>query len=115
MEQTPSRPEARAVDLAPAGSAHPRQVRVLVDEPSLKLATIVLREGAALPEHRSEGPATIAALRGSGVVIVGAERLRVDSTHAVLLEAGVRHSVEPDSGADLVLLVHRYRRVEAHQ
>lgn len=114
MEQTPSHLQARVVEIvASVGTGKPREVRVLLDEPGLKLATIVLRGGAVLPEHRSEGPATIVALQGSGAVIAGAERLPIDPTHAVLLASGVRHSVEPDAGSDLVLLVHRFGRADA--
>ena len=81
-------------------------MRVLVDEPALKLASIVLRAGTVLPTHHSEVPVTITALHGSGTVVAGAERLRLDPTHAVVLAPNVPHSVEPDTGTDLVLLVH---------
>ncbi|MBK7539521.1 MAG: hypothetical protein IPI49_30020 [Myxococcales bacterium] len=97
----------RLVELPPAASAGPpRQVQVLVDEPALKLATIVLRQGTVLPTHQSAVPVTIVALHGAGTVVAGTERLRLDPTHAVVLAAGVPHAVEPDATADLVLLVH---------
>lgn len=97
----------RLVELPPAASAGPpRQVQVLVDEPALKLATIVLRQGTVLPTHQSAVPVTIVALHGAGTVVAGTERLRLDPAHAVMLAAGVPHAVEPDATADLVLLVH---------
>ena len=89
------------------GEGSPREVRVLVDEPSLKVLTIVLRAGTVLPEHVVPAPVTITALEGSGTVLAGGERLRLDATHAVSLAPGVPHEVEPDAETDLVLMVHQ--------
>jgi len=108
-------PASRVVELpGPPGVGDPREVRVLVDEPALKLASIVLRAGTVLPTHHSEVPVTIVALQGSGTVVAGAERLRLDPTHAVVLAPGVPHAVEPDAGTDLVLLVHHLGRGAEH-
>ncbi len=112
---TPGGPESRLIEFpGTPGAGEPREVRVLVDEPALKLASIVLRGGTVLPTHRSEVPVTIMALRGMGTVVAGAERLRVDPTHAVLLAPNVPHAVEPDPGTDLVLLVHHLGRAGEH-
>lgn len=110
-------PASRVVELPDTPAAgEPREVRVLVDEPALKLASIVLRGGTVLPAHHSEVPVTIMALRGSGTVVAGSERLRLDPTHAVVLAPSVSHAVEPDAGTDLVLLVHHLGRgKEKHQ
>ena len=106
---------ARVVELpGPPGTGQSREVRALVDEPALKLVTIVLRAGTVLPQHRSEVPVTIVALQGGGTVVAGAERLHIDATHAVVLGPGVPHAVEPDAGTDLVLLVHHLGRGEEH-
>ena len=100
-------PANRAVEVpGTPGAGEPREVHVLVDEPALKLASIVLRGGTVLPTHHSEVPVTIVALQGSGTVVAGAERLRIDPTHAVVLAPNVPHAVEPDTGTNLVLLVH---------
>ncbi len=108
-------PPSRIVELpATPGAGEPREVRVLVDEPALKLASIVLRGGTVLATHHSEVPVTIMALQGSGTVVAGAERLRLDATHAVVLAPNVPHAVEPDTGTDLVLLVHHLGRGEEH-
>lgn len=96
------------------GEGEPRELRKLVDEPVLQLASIVLRAGTVLPTHHSEVPVTIVALEGSGTVVVGAERLRLDRTHAVFLAPKVPHAVEPDTGTDLVLLVHHFGRGKEH-
>jgi quercetin dioxygenase-like cupin family protein len=80
----------------------------------LKLASIVLRGGTVLPTHQSDVPVTIMAIQGSGTVVAGAERLRLDPTHAVVLASNVPHAVEPDTGTDLVLLVHHLGRGGEH-
>jgi quercetin dioxygenase-like cupin family protein len=106
-------PAARVVDFPSAvGPGQPREVRVLIDEPALKLVTIVLRQGTLLPEHSAPIPVTIQALQGVGTVIAGTERFRIDPTHAVVLSASVLHAVQPDPGTDLVLLVHHLGRGE---
>jgi quercetin dioxygenase-like cupin family protein len=96
----------------PPGAGEPREVRTVVDEPVMKLVTIVLRRGTVLPEHHSPVPVTIQALEGSGTVVAGAARLRIDRAHAVVLAERVPHAVEPDAGTDLVLLVHHHGRGE---
>ena len=109
-------PAARVVELpAAAGSGDPREVRVLVDEPALKLVTIILRQGTTLPEHHSRVPVVIQALQGAGTVTAGTEQLRVDPAHAVLLAPNVPHAVAPDDGTDLVLLVQHLGRGEEAQ
>ena len=106
-------PAIRVVEFPGApGTGQPREVHSLVDEPALKLVTIVLRAGTSLPVHQANVPVTIIALQGSGTVIAGVERLHIDSTHAVVLGAGVSHAVEPDPDMDVVLLVHHLGRAE---
>jgi quercetin dioxygenase-like cupin family protein len=110
-----SGPPSRIVEFPTATSAgEPREIRVLVDEPALKLASIVLRGGTVLPTHHSDVPVTIMALRGSGTVVAESKRLRLDPAHAVVLAPNVPHAVEPDAGTDLVLLVHHLRRDGEH-
>ena len=106
-------PAARVVELPQAvGPGEPREVRVLLDEPALKLVTIILRQGTALPEHHSPVPVVIQALQGAGTVTAGSEQLRVDPAHAVVLAPNVPHAVAPDDGTDLVLLVQHLGRGE---
>lgn len=106
-------PAVRALELPAASGSEPREVRVLVDEPGLKLAAIALRAGTVLPPHHADVPVTIHALQGAGTVIAGAQRLRVDAAHGVVLAAGVEHAVEPDANSDLLLIVHHLGR--AHE
>lgn len=80
------------------------QPQVLATTPNLKVMSIRLR-GVELPPHSSEVPVVIAAATGSGTVVIGERRVRVDATHAVALAPRVKHAVVPDPGDDLVLLV----------
>lgn len=106
---------ARAFELpSTPGSGQPREVRVLVDAPPLKVVAIVLRQGAVLPEHRSPAAVTIQALAGAGTVATDGQRLRIDPTHAVALAPEAPHAVEPDPGTDLVLLVHHAGAAQDH-
>ncbi|MCC6646495.1 MAG: AraC family ligand binding domain-containing protein [Polyangiaceae bacterium] len=99
--------QVRALELpGTPGAGQPREPRVVAEAHGLKVATIVLRGGAVLPEHHAKSRVTIVALSGAGTLVVGSARHRLDATHAVLLGPGVPHSVEPDAGTDLVLLVH---------
>lgn len=108
--QASAAPASTALDLPiPPGPGKPIEPRVLVDTPRLKLVTIVLRGGTALPEHTTPVPAMIQAISGAGTVVLPAERKRVDAAHMVILAPGVPHSVEPDAGSDLVLLVSHLR------
>ncbi|MFN0246373.1 MAG: hypothetical protein ACKV2T_05670 [Kofleriaceae bacterium] len=101
----------RSIEIPPAaGPGEPREVKVLVDEPALKLVRIVLRGGTVLPEHHAEVPVTIQALQGSGMVTAGGTELRLDPQHPLVLAAKVPHAVAPDPGTDLVLLVHHLGR-----
>ncbi len=106
-------PIARTVEFpASAGPGQPREVRVLVDEPALKLAIVVLRQGTVLPDHSAPVPVTIQALQGTGTVTAADKRFRIDPAHAVVLGPNVAHTVEPDAGTDLVLLLHYLGRGE---
>lgn len=87
------------------GPGTPREVKMLVELPELKVATIILRKGTVLPPHNSKRQVTIVALQGAGTVTAGTETFRIDATHAVVLAPGAQHDVTPDAATDLVLLV----------
>lgn len=109
-------PPARVVDLTPPTGTAPKEVKVLVDVPALKLASLTLRGGTVLPEHDGDMPVMIVAQSGKGVVVANGERIAVDADHAVFLQPKVRHAVEPEPGTDLVLLVyHLGQGEERHQ
>lgn len=109
-------PAARVVDLTPPAGTTPKEVKIVVNEPSLKLASLTLRGGTILPAHDGDVPVMIVAQRGKGVVVANGERLPIDPDHAVFLAPKVSHAVEPEPGTDLVLLVfHLGQGQERHQ
>lgn len=91
-----------------------REVQVLVDAPHLKSLAIVLRKGTLLPTHNAAVPVIIQATSGAGYVFIGNDRVRIDAEHFVTLAPKVSHSVEPDAGTNLVLLVHHLRGAAHH-
>lgn len=90
----------------PTGAGAPKDARVVLTTPGLKLAAITLRNGTTLPTHSAPVSVMIQALHGTGVVHANGVELAIDSTHAALLPPGLSHSVDPAPGTDLVLLVH---------
>ncbi len=103
-------PPFRAVALPALGPNGPdREVHVVLDAPHLKLVSIALRRGTPLPEHTAPVPVVIQAAAGSGSALLGAQRIRLDAGHAVMLAPNVPHAVEPDAGADLTLHVFHLR------
>jgi len=91
-----------------------RDVQVLVDAPHIKTMAIVLRRGTLLPTHNVRVPVIIQAMSGAGHVLIGDERVRIDAQHFVTVRPSVSHSVEPDAGTNLVLLVHQVRGGTRH-
>lgn len=82
----------------------PRQVRVLYDNPAVKLVAIRLR-GVDLPPHQSEFAVVIQAVAGAGEVVVGERREPVDGVRSVVLPPRASHAVTRAGDGDLVLLV----------
>ena len=114
--QTPpaEAPAVRPIEFpAEAGEGQPREVKVLHDDPAVKLVTITLRKGTVLPAHSAPVPVTIQALRGAGTIVIGDARHRLDASHAIVLPAGTSHAVEPDAGTSMVVLVHHLGRAAA--
>lgn len=87
------------------GTGKPQEATVLVDEPGLKVVSIALNGGTVMPPHHSPASVTVQAVEGRGAVVLGAQRLALDAEHLVFLAPGVEHSVEPEPGTDLVILV----------
>lgn len=85
------------------------QVTRLLDEPHATVLSIRLRHGAEFPTHNAPVPVIIQAASGSGTVIMGNDRVPIGEGRFVTLAPKIKHSVLPDSDADLVLLVTQFR------
>jgi quercetin dioxygenase-like cupin family protein len=107
---------ARQVELPgiPTAAGSPKEARVVLETPGLKLAAITLRNGTTLPTHSAPVSVMIQALHGAGVVHANGAELAIDATHAALLPPGLPHSVDPTPGTDLVLLVHHLGNESEH-
>lgn len=108
----PAAQSSAAVEIAlpaEAGTGSGKEVKHLVDNPQLSLATIILRKGTLLPEHSSSSPVTIMALQGGGIATVSGKKIRLDAGRMVFLPANAPHAVQPDAGTDLILLVHHLK------
>ncbi|WP_437763808.1 hypothetical protein WMF27_38950 [Sorangium sp. So ce281] len=92
-----------------AGPGAPREVKVLLDNPFMKVVVITLRAGTVLPMHTAPVPVTIQAIAGAGTVRADGSDSRIDREHLVALSPGVPHEVTPDAKTDLVLLVQQMR------
>ena len=106
------RPAARYDLPTEIGPGEPREVSVLLDESHLKIATLILRDGAELAPHSASSPATIQVLQGNGVMHVGGEALSLSAGTIVSLAAGQEHDVVPAPASDMLLLVHYLRGTE---
>ncbi|MRG94319.1 hypothetical protein [Polyangium spumosum] len=96
-----------------AGPGEPLEVKVLLDNPFMKVVIITLRAGTVLPMHTAPVPVTIQALAGAGTVRANGSDTRIDHEHLVALSPDVPHEVMPDAGTDLVLLVQQMRGAPA--
>lgn len=94
---------------AAADPAAQREVRVLLENESVKLVAIRLRGGALLPEHTAPTPVVLSAAEGRGEVLAGARRIPLGPGRLVALGAREPHAVQAAEGADLVVLVYHAR------
>jgi quercetin dioxygenase-like cupin family protein len=93
-----------------AGTGEAKEVNMMLDTPHLKVASITLRKGTVLAEHATPMPVTIMAVSGSGHVVVGDQKVRIEAGKMVALAPHAPHSVVPDAGSDLVVLVHHVKQ-----
>lgn len=91
------------------GSGPGKEVTVLLDQDHLKIATIALRQGTALPPHSAPVPATILVLEGSGVTHFAGKALSVTQGTLISLAAGEQHDLVPEPQSNMLLLVHYWR------
>lgn len=102
--------DLRTLDLPrSAGDGAPKEVRVIDDNPHLKLVLVILRRGAVLPEHSTPMPITLQALSGSGTVRVGDRAEPLGPGRLVLVAPGASHEVTAAAETDLVVLLHQVK------
>lgn len=95
-----------------AGSGPGKEVTVLLDQEHLKIATISLRQGTVLPPHSAPVPATILVLEGRGITNLAGKAVPVTEGTLISMAAGEDHDVVPESGTDMLLLVHYLRSAQ---
>ncbi len=78
-----------------AGTGEAIESKVLLETPHLKLASVILRQGATLAEHSAPMQVSIQALAGAGKLVV--------------LAPNMAHTVIADEKTDLILLVHHWK------
>ena len=92
-----------------AGPGEAVESKVVLETPHLKLASVILRQGATLAEHSSPMQVSIQALAGAGTVkLADGKSLRVEAGKLVVLAPNKAHTVIADAKTDLVLLVHHW-------
>ncbi|MBL8961984.1 MAG: hypothetical protein JNJ98_19130 [Gemmatimonadetes bacterium] len=110
-QQVPPQPLGYHVVALPltAGTGSARETHVVLETPHLKLATVVLRNGAILEEHSAPTPVTIQVVSGRGTVTLGAASETVSAGSLLALSPGLTHVIRPDAGTDMVLVVHHLK------
>jgi quercetin dioxygenase-like cupin family protein len=109
-QSDPPGPGFHAVALPTRASPGPnKEVKVLLETPHLKLASITLRNGTRLEEHSAPTQVSIQALVGSGSVQMGDTKQAISNGQMIVLAPGLAHAVTPDGKQDLVLLVHHLK------
>lgn len=96
---------APAAALSPPKAPAPK-VEPVFANPSVKVVKITLAPGTTLPAHTTPVDATVAALQGSGVVVIDQKRQALAPHGTVFLPKAIPHAVINDGKGPLVLLVH---------
>jgi quercetin dioxygenase-like cupin family protein len=105
--QAAARPGIHVVEL-PKSSSGAKQVQstTLLETPHLKLVSIVIPKGGALPAHAAMGQVSVQAVSGTGELHTGERTERLDVSHLIVLAPATQHDVRASADSDLVLLVH---------
>ena len=77
----------------------------LVKEHGITVVLTVLKQGAALAEHDTPGPATVQVLDGMVEMKVGDEAMDLRSGQIIVFDARVPHEVEATSDAAILITV----------
>ena len=95
------------------GEGPDQQVVKLHENAWTRLAQVTLRNGKTLAPHTAKEAVTIQCVSGSGVLVVGEERIPLATGVIVPLEPGVLHAVEAKPAVSL--LVTRFLATTAKQ
>lgn len=82
-----------------------RNAVTLQKNPKLRIVLISLRKGAALLEHKVEGPITIMVLSGNINFIVGKEKVNAKTNGMIVLEKTIPHDVEALEDSTFILTI----------
>lgn len=82
-----------------------RNGKTLVKEPHLRLTLTLLKAGAWLGQHSTEGPVTIQVIKGRLRVLVDSERVHLSLGQIVALDARVQHDVEALEDSAMLLTI----------
>ncbi len=85
--------------------------KVLVNEPQMRIVLLCLRAGQEVPEHQTNGPVNVQAIKGRVTFYDGAEPCEMTAGMLVRIEAGRPHRVV--SHQDSALLVTLIKNPEA--
>jgi len=82
-----------------------RNAVTLQKNSNLRVVLISLRKGAALNEHKVEGPITLFVLSGKMKFIAGEEKVIVGSNEFIVLEKATPHDVEALEDTTFILII----------
>jgi quercetin dioxygenase-like cupin family protein len=107
---TPQAPGYHIVSVpTAAGAGEARETKVVLETPHVKLATVILRKGTVLEEHSSPMAVTVHVISGRGTIEMGDSKEIVGPGSVLALSPDKKHLVRPDTGADMILLVHHLK------
>ena len=82
-----------------------RSARTLVKEGPLRVTLIGLAAGGELAAHHAEGPITVHVLTGAVRFHAQGRQWRLEAGDLLSLPAGVEHSVDSESGGEILVTV----------
>lgn len=82
-----------------------RNAVTLQKNSNLRVVLISLHKGAALHEHKVEGPITLFVLSGKMTFIAGEERIVAETNELIVLEKTIPHNVEALEDTTFILTI----------
>jgi quercetin dioxygenase-like cupin family protein len=97
--------QIRGLRKEPAWEQGNRAARTLVKEGGLRAVLTLMRAGAALHEHRTEGPVTIQCLAGHMALHAHGQDVELVPGEMAALDSGVEHSVKAITESALLITI----------